>query len=193
MLLAAEKVRLWKEVHLLRYHFHDGRSELDTRQKHLCFAESFELEGLEVNRLIGSKIKNNRLPGGAFTLAHYRSTSSGPGHQDLSTSQPPTSRFSEASPASRILTTQSTKTAPRWRDAGGATSTGKPATCPAEGSLLGNKQHWQRDCILPATSSSIFDNSLTNQGGGFRLNIHFCLFSEALFFSGSLPWRWNYQ
>ena len=58
------------------YRFHDGRSELDTPQKPLCFADSFEVEGLEVNRLVGGSTKIDRLPaaGGAFTLLHHRST-----------------------------------------------------------------------------------------------------------------------
>ena len=108
--------------------------------------------------------KNDRLPGGAFTLARHRLTSSGPGHQDLSTSRPPASRSSVASPASQVLATQSTKTAPQWWDAGGATCAGKPATSPAErwpGSMLGqgDTQQWQRDCILPSASSSV-DKSL---------------------------------
>ena len=61
---------------MLRYRFHDGRSELDTPQKHLCFTDSFEVEGPEVNRLVGGSTKIDRLPaaGGAFTLVHHRST-----------------------------------------------------------------------------------------------------------------------
>ena len=133
---------------MLRYRFHDGRSELDTPQKYLCFADSFEVEGPEVNRLVGGSTKIDRLPaaGGAFTLVHHRSTQLRAGHQDLSTSRPPASRFSVCQPPE-----SSPHIAPKPPLGGEmrAVLPVKPATSPADGSVLGTSSNDSETASYP--------------------------------------------